>query len=124
VAGNGGQMAGKKETRQERKGKQALVQADVVTEVKATAGTGERGLASLHEAADQLLAEKCRQIVQSLVDGTCIGNMQCAKMLFMLAEPQDGQGAQEKDRRFRSLAMMWAAEPEWTEEQAGAEPED
>ena len=147
MAGNGGEMAEQFEAGAQEK--KTRVKADVITRVKATVRTGagkqagkskdaageetaatdrnangreldSRGVADLHSDADKLLGQMSRKVTDFLLLKTFDGDLRCAKMLFLLAEPQKGRKAHEKNRQFRSAALMLAAEPEWQGEQPGA----
>jgi len=73
---------------------------------------------AMRAAAAKVLLEKAVEIAQSLGAKALGGNERCFKILCELASQyKEQQAILERQRRpKRSLAMEWANEPEWTEE--------
>ena len=130
VAGNGGKMAGKHAAELKVREKQTRVKpgvaADVVTHVRAIVATkvetAREKSADANDEELQIALGKCLghnsgKFTRKLLRRTVGSDLLSAKLVFLLAEPQKGRKDTGKNKRGRSVAKMWAAEPQWHGEQ-------
>lgn len=82
---------------------------------------GGGGSAKMSEAAERALELNSEEIAQSLLRSTLEGNVNSAKLLLALAEGQAGTAKVEK--KSRSVAETLGMDPEWKEEDEGAQGE-
>ena len=73
----------------------------------------KRGALELREAADLILDRDGVDIAEALGKSCKGGHIQSIKFLYELAELAAQLGESEGASKFRSLALRWAAEPEW-----------
>jgi hypothetical protein len=73
----------------------------------------KQGALELREAADLILERDGVDIAEALGKSCKGGHIQSIKFLYELAELAAQLGECEGASKFRSLALRWAAEPEW-----------
>jgi hypothetical protein len=78
-------------------------------------GCTGRGVKTLREAAGKAVGESGGKITDSLLQCALNGNLNSAKLLFLLAELEPEPGAAGKSRHGWSAALALGAEPEWQE---------
>jgi hypothetical protein len=77
---------------------------------------GGRGTIKMNAAANKTLEEKCRMIADALADKAISGNVNCAKLLYALAEGQIDFEDEGSMNRLSSMAEELASEVEWKDE--------
>ena len=100
-------------------------------EAKATKGSlqrarrfaGGEGAAMITALADLELKQQCHELMATLIKNALKGNVSCTRLWVYLSEKSQQANSSDKKGSEKSLANMWAAEPEWTGEssEVGAE---
>jgi hypothetical protein len=136
-AGNGGQMAGSKQKKQEVESKPREQTAEnLATCSGCDLGCSQclnGGARTLRQLACQTVQDNGAGITESLLKRTLGGDFSSTKLLISLAEPRaEKEGAKKRNRRGRNAAQELAEEPQWRDEEtettmetgfAGREPE-
>jgi hypothetical protein len=115
--------AKKKEEKEARKNAEEEAREKEV-DAKAAAGETleEPGAGLLEDAADTVVASRCTELANALMDAAVKGNASCAKVLVTLTERVRIQKKAGKGTKGPSAAQLAASEPDWLEApEAGSE---
>ena len=120
-AGNGGEMAAKKQKKLEGKvetGEQSTAKKDPCFGCDLDcANCKVDGAKTLRRAACQTLKRESNNISTKLAEKAKEGDANCTKLLLMLTESQPVKEGAKKVKRGRREALALVAEPEWSEEE-------
>lgn len=107
--------------RKQAPGKRAKAGSTANGKTKEKEAAGEDGAERLNQAADRLVKRNCGELSRTLLEKAKSGNMASFRLLVMLAGRKKPREKPVKKPCGPSLAMRWAAEPEWKEGDTGSE---